>query len=424
MGSDKGDPRVIDVNDERRFMLCWIVHLSDISNCAKSLKSGKKWAVRVMTEFFKQGDRERALGLEVSAMMDRRRSSTPQGQIGFIKFILRPSYNMFVRLVPEASKPLEILNENLEYWQIQQKLMNQDRKKRARSVGSINQAPVLLMMQDQLKMLNDKVHKNEDEEEEVDDDNISQKSVQIKDDMTDDDIIGSPIVSTTGNQSISMDIPIPSSPQKEGKRKSSKKHVGFKDILIIEKETEIIENEELIMDTPRTLSSRSLNINIEPSDSHHVADNSGYSGHSGHSSRRSRNTDLSIESLDSTPLTNKLRAHSIHVSIPTSEKQIQSQPQPFTEFLAELRKTEDEKYQKEQNRKKKWDRTNNTKQQNQSNKQPKVTQSVSIPKNRNVGAKITVSDTEQSKINNSNNSNNNNKNKKNNSNNKQVFDVV
>ena len=72
------DPRVIDVNDERRFILMWLVHLCDISNCAKSLKSGKKWAIRVMTEFFKQGDRERSMGLNVSAMMDRRRSSTPR----------------------------------------------------------------------------------------------------------------------------------------------------------------------------------------------------------------------------------------------------------------------------------------------------------------------------------------------------------
>merc|ERR1712176_406009 len=121
--NDTNDSRVVDVNDERRFILCFVVHLCDISNCAKSLKTGKKWAPLVMSEFFKQGDRERSQGLEVSAMMDRRRSSTPQGQVGFIKFILQPTYNMFTRLVPEASKPLEILNQNLEYWQMQQKLM-------------------------------------------------------------------------------------------------------------------------------------------------------------------------------------------------------------------------------------------------------------------------------------------------------------
>eukprot|EP01084_Bolivina_argentea_P017484 32660_1 len=181
------DPRVIDVNDERRFILCFLVHLCDISNCAKSLKSGKKWAVRVMTEFFKQGDRERALGLEVSAMMDRRRSSTPQGQIGFIKFILRPSYNMFVRLVPEAQKPVEILNQNLEFWEIQQKLMTQERKKRARSVGSINQNPLLMLMQQQLKkeynnynrIENIIENENENENEFVDDDNDNENDNEI-----------------------------------------------------------------------------------------------------------------------------------------------------------------------------------------------------------------------------------------------------
>ena len=57
--NDKNDSRVINVSDERRFILCFMVHLCDISNCAKSLKSGKKWAPLVMNEFFKQGDRER-----------------------------------------------------------------------------------------------------------------------------------------------------------------------------------------------------------------------------------------------------------------------------------------------------------------------------------------------------------------------------
>ena len=74
-------PRVVDVKDERRFMLCWLVHLCDISNVTKSIKSGKRWGVAIMTEFFKQGDRERALGLDVSAMMDRRRSSMPSLQV-------------------------------------------------------------------------------------------------------------------------------------------------------------------------------------------------------------------------------------------------------------------------------------------------------------------------------------------------------
>ena len=412
---DDTDSRVVDVLNERRFILCWLVHLCDISNCAKSLVSGKKWAVRVMTEFFKQGDRERALGLEVSAMMDRRRSSTPQGQIGFIKFILRPSYNMFARLVPEANKPLEILNENLEYWEVQQKLMTQERKKRAKSLGSIQSTPVLMLMQDQLKKLNmtrvasdDDIIRSEimDDNIDDDDDGNSQKSVEIR--SVDED-----------NPNMINRSQIEQNPTKQ---RGSNKHVGFKDILVIERHDSnskgsigngsngngsnklhhkssssfinIINDDEsdITAITPRSVDQTKL----MHSASHHIQASS--SSNQSTKSGRSRNGNYSIDSnsLDAPLSGGKLRAHSIHVSIPTSEKQLQSQPQPFTEFLAELRKEYNERQQEEekqqqqkQKKKRRRERTNEMKgksdtlhiikKKENSPRVPKVSQSVSLP---------------------------------------------
>lgn len=150
---EDNNPRVIGITDERSFILQLMVHLCDISNCAKSLNAGKIWAKRLMTEFFKQGDRERQLGYTVSAMMDRRRSSTPQAQIGFIKFILRPMLEVFSSLVPEAIKPLEIANANLVYWQKQQIVMACERQKRAKSCSAKNMPGNLLAMQKHFHML-------------------------------------------------------------------------------------------------------------------------------------------------------------------------------------------------------------------------------------------------------------------------------
>merc|ERR1712176_1087922 len=71
-----------------------------------------------------------------------------------------------------------------------------------------------------------------------------------------------------------------------------------------------------------------------------------YTSHSYHGSAFSG--DESFESLT----LNKVRAHSIHVPIPTSEKQIASQPRPFNSFMAELRKDyQDEEDEKSEQKK-------------------------------------------------------------------------
>ncbi len=49
--------------------------------------------MRVLEEFFAQGDRERAAGLAVSPMMDRTATSTALSQMNFIEFIVAPLYN-------------------------------------------------------------------------------------------------------------------------------------------------------------------------------------------------------------------------------------------------------------------------------------------------------------------------------------------
>ena len=283
----------------------------------------------------------RSQGLEVSAMMDRRRSSTPQGQVGFIKFILRPTYNMFARLVPEASKPLEILNQNLEYWQVQQTLMSQQRKKRARSLGAITQIPAMIMIQDELKNLNNADSDDHDDDDDVDDDY-------------------SALYLENGNNE-SVESPI------KARKKTSNKKVGFKDTLVIrDAMSDDLESEEDFVGTPHTTMSCT-------SHSYH---GSAFSG------------DDSYESL---PLS-KVRAHSIHIPIPTSEKQIASQPRPFNSFMAELRKDyldeEDEKSELKR-REKRRERLLVIVKKSKSMSTPTVTQSVSVPMSaKNVDAAI------------------------------------
>ena len=63
-------------------MLRAVVHCADLSNPTRALPLSRQWSERIMEEFFRQGDRERQRGMEVSAMCDRRTASVERAQVG------------------------------------------------------------------------------------------------------------------------------------------------------------------------------------------------------------------------------------------------------------------------------------------------------------------------------------------------------
>ena len=70
-----------------------MVHCSDLSNPTKPLDIYRQWVDRIMEEFFRQGDREREIGLEISPMCDRYNATIEKSQVINIflleKYILR-----------------------------------------------------------------------------------------------------------------------------------------------------------------------------------------------------------------------------------------------------------------------------------------------------------------------------------------------
>ena len=82
----------------RLFLLELFLHSADISNPNKPWALCEKWSVLVAEEFARQGDREKAEGLEVSPMMDREKIVLCNMQLGFIEFVVTPlaiSKNLF-----------------------------------------------------------------------------------------------------------------------------------------------------------------------------------------------------------------------------------------------------------------------------------------------------------------------------------------
>ena len=64
-----------------RQLLQQMLHCADLSNPTKPEKVYREWVTRVMDEFFRQGDRERALGYDVSPMCDRSAVKVPNAQV-------------------------------------------------------------------------------------------------------------------------------------------------------------------------------------------------------------------------------------------------------------------------------------------------------------------------------------------------------
>ena len=115
--TESEDLKLEDYSD-RILVLQTMLHCADLSNPAKPLPLYIKWCELVMEEFFQQGDRERKLNLDISAMCDRNNAAIEKTQVGFIDFVVRPVWETWADLVnPGAQDILETLECNKQYYQ-------------------------------------------------------------------------------------------------------------------------------------------------------------------------------------------------------------------------------------------------------------------------------------------------------------------
>ncbi|KAL7851904.1 hypothetical protein SRHO_G00176890 [Serrasalmus rhombeus] len=104
---------LLDNYTERIQVLRTMMHCADLSNPTKPLVLYKQWTERIMEEFFRQGDRERERGMEISAMCDKHTASVEKSQVGFIDYIVHPLWETWGDLVhPDAQEILDTLQEN------------------------------------------------------------------------------------------------------------------------------------------------------------------------------------------------------------------------------------------------------------------------------------------------------------------------
>ncbi|KAI1898167.1 hypothetical protein AGOR_G00069560 [Albula goreensis] len=86
--------------------LSLMLHAADISHPAKSWPLHYQWTRALMEEFFRQGDKEAELGLPFSPLCDRKTTMIAQSQIGFIDFIVEPTFSVLVDTTEKIITPL------------------------------------------------------------------------------------------------------------------------------------------------------------------------------------------------------------------------------------------------------------------------------------------------------------------------------
>lgn len=67
-----------------------------------------RWTTQLLEEFFRQGDKERELGLPFSPLCDRNNTLVAESQIGFIEFIVEPSMQVCSDMLESVLAPLNV----------------------------------------------------------------------------------------------------------------------------------------------------------------------------------------------------------------------------------------------------------------------------------------------------------------------------
>jgi len=98
-------------------MLCFLLHQADISNPAKPYPLFVEWADSILAESYAQGDKEASLSMPVSPLCDRVTTDKKQSQIGFIKFVVQPSYQLLGEIIPPFARTVfPYIEKSLQFW--------------------------------------------------------------------------------------------------------------------------------------------------------------------------------------------------------------------------------------------------------------------------------------------------------------------
>lgn len=119
MGDIKAMPSKEDYDPEGKHkpdIMKALVHAADIGNPSRPYDICKLWSMKILSEFFSQGDKERGLGIEISLLCDRKTTNVSKSQIGFIDFVVLPYFDALSKVIPGMQFAAKQLKTNKETW--------------------------------------------------------------------------------------------------------------------------------------------------------------------------------------------------------------------------------------------------------------------------------------------------------------------
>ena len=109
------DFNIAEAKDKELFIK-FMFHLADISNPTKPFNLCRLWCDLLFVEFFAQGDLEKEHRFPVSQFFDRTTTSIARSQIGFIDFIIKPSFAPVIKVFPDLAHLDQACELNKTHW--------------------------------------------------------------------------------------------------------------------------------------------------------------------------------------------------------------------------------------------------------------------------------------------------------------------
>jgi hypothetical protein len=100
----------------RDFIMEQILHYADLINPAKPFKIAQEWAERICSEFYSQGDEERAMSLPVSFGCNKYEKDLSEFQVSFINGIILPMFKTLTLALPNIQDALVNIESNQKEW--------------------------------------------------------------------------------------------------------------------------------------------------------------------------------------------------------------------------------------------------------------------------------------------------------------------
>lgn len=113
---DKLIPEDENMMEAHQDVLNFLLHTADIAHNAKNFDISKIWVYNLMEEFWNQGDAEKSMDIPVSFLCDRDTADIPKGQIGFLSYIIVPSFKILTNMFPNLIFYEHDIEKNIEKW--------------------------------------------------------------------------------------------------------------------------------------------------------------------------------------------------------------------------------------------------------------------------------------------------------------------